>query len=222
MTLKQQYKKERKRVLNMFNRYKKSGLDISIEVPKIPKRITQGSINRLKKLTPKYVQSKSFAPDLQTGEQITFSQFKKQYGGIKLLKTSYDIVFSPVPVTFPEDLVPKAEKRATEVLEDLPNFADIVIGQYMEMANRYPDNTRDIMLNWLRQCVNEYGAEATAEMLEAANNDGAILTPEEAYKDSQVYESIAKAMTFLDVSAAEKNVILNDLFEEAGFSEEFF
>ena len=42
-----------------------------INLPDIPKRITKASINRLKKITPKTIRSKSELVDFTTGEIIT-------------------------------------------------------------------------------------------------------------------------------------------------------
>ena len=72
MTRKQEYMKERKRIQQAISRQKKSGY-ITPEnlLPDIPKRITKASINRLKKITPKTIRSKSELIDFTTGEIIT-------------------------------------------------------------------------------------------------------------------------------------------------------
>lgn len=72
MTRKQEYMKERKRIQQAISREKKSGY-IAPEnlLPDIPKRITKASINRLKKITPKTIRSKSELVDFTTGEIIT-------------------------------------------------------------------------------------------------------------------------------------------------------
>lgn len=72
MTRKQEYMKERKRIKQAISRQKKSGY-IAPEnlLPDIPKRITKASINRLKKITPKTIRSKSELIDFTTGEIIT-------------------------------------------------------------------------------------------------------------------------------------------------------
>lgn len=55
-----EYRKERKRVRDFISRAKRKGEIIPADVlPPIPKRITQGSINRLKKLTAKALHEKA-------------------------------------------------------------------------------------------------------------------------------------------------------------------
>ena len=72
MTRKQEYMKERKRIQQAISRQKKSGYIIPENLlPDIPKRITKASINRLKKITPKTIRSKSELIDFTTGEIIT-------------------------------------------------------------------------------------------------------------------------------------------------------
>lgn len=72
MTRKQEYMKERKRIQQAISREKKSGyIPPENLLPDIPKRITKASINRLKKITPKTIRSKSELVDFTTGEIIT-------------------------------------------------------------------------------------------------------------------------------------------------------
>lgn len=72
MTRKQEYMKERKRIQRAISREKKSGyIPPENLLPDIPKRITKASINRLKKITPKTIRSKSELVDFTTGEIIT-------------------------------------------------------------------------------------------------------------------------------------------------------
>lgn len=72
MTHKQKYMKERKRIQKAISLQKKSGYIIPENLlPDIPKRITKASINRLKKITPKMIRSKSDLIDFTTGEIIT-------------------------------------------------------------------------------------------------------------------------------------------------------
>ena len=72
MTRKQEYMKERKRIQKAISQQKKSGYIIPENLlPDIPKRITKASINRLKKITPKMIRSKSDLIDFTTGEIIT-------------------------------------------------------------------------------------------------------------------------------------------------------
>ena len=66
------YMRERRRAQRLINNYRRKGYDVEIAVPKLVKKPTQASINRLKSITPKKVRSNTFAPDLATGEKINY------------------------------------------------------------------------------------------------------------------------------------------------------
>lgn len=70
--LKDAYMKERRRVQNRIYKARKKGFEVDVTVPKIPKRITQGSINRLNKMQPEYIYKHStynaIELDTETGE----------------------------------------------------------------------------------------------------------------------------------------------------------
>lgn len=90
MTRKQEYMKERRRIQQAISREKKSGYIVPESLlPDIPKRITKASINRLKKITPKTIISKSELVDFTTGEIITkeSSNYKKS-----VIKTNKELV----------------------------------------------------------------------------------------------------------------------------------
>ena len=77
-TAKTQYNQQRMRLKNLIKKYESQGLQVEYALPKIPKRITPASINKLKKITYKDVRSKSFGVDFETGEKISYNKYKKQ------------------------------------------------------------------------------------------------------------------------------------------------
>lgn len=90
MTIKQEYMKERRRIQQAISQQKKGGYIVPENLlPHIPKRITKASINRLKKITPKTIRSKSELVDFTTGEIITkeSSNYKKS-----VIKTNRELV----------------------------------------------------------------------------------------------------------------------------------
>lgn len=65
------YMRERKRIQSYIRRYKKIDIQFDYELPKIPKKITEGSVRRLKKTTAKELQRKAYITTPETGEVIT-------------------------------------------------------------------------------------------------------------------------------------------------------
>lgn len=70
MTLKQEYMKERRRVQQFIKRAEKRGYTFDYELPKIPKKITKSSINRLHKIKPKDLYNKA-TYTAATGEKVS-------------------------------------------------------------------------------------------------------------------------------------------------------
>lgn len=73
----QEYKRVRSRVQHRISEYRVKGYDVSnINIPAIPKRITNASINRLKKITTEYIRKHSvvvIVTDSSTGEATSES-----------------------------------------------------------------------------------------------------------------------------------------------------
>lgn len=78
-----EYYRIRSRVQHRLSAYRVKGYDVSdINVPAIPKRITEGSINRLSKITTEYIRKHSkvaVAVDIHTGEATKTVSGEKFY-----------------------------------------------------------------------------------------------------------------------------------------------
>lgn len=71
ISLEEAYRKERKRVLQLIRRNEQRGIIFDEEIPSIPKKITKGSINRLKKIDKQYLKDHATGIDVETGEIIS-------------------------------------------------------------------------------------------------------------------------------------------------------
>lgn len=227
-----EYKKQRKRIQETINRYKRQGVDVQFTLPAIPKRITAGSVRRLSKITPQKIREKSFVPDFETGEQVSADKFFKENKGFKALDIAYQRVmagFAPTPeknVQSEKPVIDNApiENVSRETLSDIdnvPGFEEIIIESFKEIIDGYPDHTRVIVEQWLESSLREYGPSAVANMLEEAMKADMILSAEEAYRTDKIYNNIYKMMSLMDISAAEKNLVLNDIYASADFNEDF-
>ena len=78
-----EYYRIRSRIQHRLSAYRVKGYDVSsINVPTIPKRITEGSINRLSKITTEYIRKHSkvvVAVDIKTGEATKTVSGEKFY-----------------------------------------------------------------------------------------------------------------------------------------------
>lgn len=211
-----EYRKLRSLVLSRVRYYKNKGFEVVVEIPKIPKKITQASIRRLSKYTPLYIKERSYAPHPVTGEVIN----ARQYTNIQrnLPKEQHTKPFQPIP-----DI--KSSKSGVNVSRETFNeesiletgYEDIIISSFQNMVNMYPSNTRRIAQDWLNAAIDKQGKSVVAEVLEDARQSGDLLEPENAYKEDEVLEYVDKLTSFLDISAAEKNEIWKEAFEGMDF-----
>ena len=70
------YKRERNRILRMRRKLTNEGYELKTEMPKIPKKITPGSVRRLQKITSRSIQENAVKVDTETGEIVTARQEK--------------------------------------------------------------------------------------------------------------------------------------------------
>ena len=77
--IKEQYKKERKRIQNLMYRGRKKGYIFKENIlPKIPKNISEKSIERLRKLTPEKIYKGAKFVDVETGVYTSAKAHKKE------------------------------------------------------------------------------------------------------------------------------------------------
>lgn len=117
--IQKEYYKQRKRIQSAIKREQKRGFIVDLELPPIPKKITQASIRRLKKITPRIIREKSYAVSQATGE-VEEAQIAYNRERIEKAKTR-----NPK----------KANKRreAEKFSEQFfPNKVDIVINNFEE------------------------------------------------------------------------------------------
>lgn len=206
------YRKERKRVQALINRYNKKGYDVSIEIPKIPKRITAGSIRNLQKYTAKYVSSKTFAPDLKTGEIITLTTFRNRgYHRQNIdLNVSRETFYSQLP---PIVEIPETTR---------PTYAQVIQYGFEELISHYPEGVREAVEQFNAMVKQQLDSNEYYEWLEETRNAGKWLEVSEAYNAQAVYEMINEMLEMIDISDKEKGEILSAIDSEVDFFEEFY
>lgn len=196
MTLKEQYKRERRRVLSLIRRYKNQGYDLEITVPAIPKRITQGSIRRLQKITPEYVRKHAYAPDIETGEKITYYQYKYRYQkrfGTPVQASQKNIVFSWM--------------LANE-------YVDMLVSDYHEL-------TRGMVQEKLASLRAKHGDKKVGLVLEEMISKNEIVAPKDSYNYLLVDAMLKKFVAYLEFTKEEEQELRRIMDEENGAMEEY-
>lgn len=208
--IQQQYRKERRRIQNAMNRLEKQGYVIPEDLlPSMPKKITQASINRLKKITSESIYKKSKKLDFETGEitpgivarDKARSQRAKEAGRRRAFKQEY---VSPQVYTEPPQYT------------TFPSGADIIINNFRsDVIGRFPESAGPILNRWLDGLLAQQDKEDVANMLETAAANGVVIDYKVAYNTEALMGAIADFMDYLDTTSGFKQDLMDTLeFEE--------
>lgn len=208
--IQQQYRKERRRIQNAMNRLEKQGYVLPEDLlPSIPKKVTQSSINRLKKITSESIYKKSKKLDFETGEitpgivarDKARSQRAKEAARRRAFKQEY---VSPQVYTEPPQYT------------TFPSGADIIINNFRsDVIGRFPESAGPILNRWLDGLLAQQDKEDVANMLETAAANGVIIDYKVAYNTEALMGAIADFMDYLDTTSGFKQDLMDTLeFEE--------
>lgn len=108
---------------------------------------------------------------------------------------------------------PSQTQPKTNIAPNIPSFSEVVINNFYGIISTYPDTAKPVVREWINKTLEELGGdlELFSEMLEEAMSTGNIATYKEAYDLQTLYQNLLEMLNFLDVSAAEKNNIINSL-----------
>lgn len=179
------YKKERSRITRSVSQLKKQGFELSFETPKKPKKITEASIEKLKKITSRTITDKATMKatiiNKQTGEvtksgTITATQYKN-YRRMKTIhiEEGYEV---------PDDLPDESEMAMETILNAILEFANVYhnLGYslhdkieglidkydynltYRAILQEY-DGSADALLEELLKLMDQYPSDDAAEII---------------------------------------------------------
>lgn len=204
--IQQQYRKERRRIQNAINRLEKQGYVLPKDLlPSIPKKVTQASINRLKKITSESIYKKSKKLDFETGEitpgivarDKARSQRAKEAARRRSFKQEYA---SPQFYTEPPQYT------------TFPSGADIIINNFRsDVIGRFPESAGPILNRWLDGLLAQQDKEDVANMLETAAANGVVIDYKVAYNTEALMGAIADFMNYLDTTSGFKQDLMDSL-----------
>lgn len=204
--IQQQYRKERRRIQNAMNRLEKKGYVLQDDLlPSVPKKVTQASINRLKKITTEAIYKKSVRLDTETGEitpgivarDKARSQRAKEAARRRSFKQEYA---SPQFYTEPPQYT------------TFPSGADIIINNFRsDVIGRFPESAGPILNRWLDGLLAQQDKEDVANMLETAAANGVVIDYKVAYNTEALMGAIADFMDYLDTTSGFKQDLMDSL-----------
>lgn len=164
-TIKAEYNKQRKSLLQKINRAKKRGYIFSDDIiPSIPKKPTKASISRLKKLSKDLYKHARYV-DVETGELLTgqagrqFEKRKSAYKAKQTRKNKKDF--------WTTDITPIPQKYERQN-EEYARFSDTVIAEYRRQINMFPAKVASIVLSALDRAIEKSGKTVVAMRLESS------------------------------------------------------
>ena len=204
--IQQQYRKERRRIQNAMNRLEKQGYVLPEDLlPSMPKKVTQASINRLKKITTEAIYKKSVRLDTETGETTpgivardkARSQRAKEAARRRSFKQEY---VSPQFYTEPPQYT------------TFPSGADIIISNFRsDVIGRFPESAGPILNRWLDGLLAQQDKEDVANMLETAAANGVVIDYKVAYNTEALMGAIADFMDYLETTSGFKQDLMDTL-----------
>ena len=197
--VKKAYRKERRRIQQQIHRMKKRAYDVPDLLPDIPKRITQASVRRLKKITTEKLYKESRFVDIETGEILTSKEGQKLERSRRRKPKQKVQAPPPTPVAPPEPDYVMFDKQILTVFT-------------MEMTEIFGRNEKlfNYITRWYNMSLEKYGADEMAEALEKAKSEG-MFPGWEAVSDSEILVGKLEAITNLMAINSESR---EELFEE--------
>lgn len=189
-TLKE-YRKQRSRVLATVRRYEKQGLYVDFVVPNIPKRITQASVRRLAKITPKQIQQKTYEVNEYGEIEASFYQFKKkQRNKIKLP--------TPDPISMPAE-------------------ADMAISNFRGYISQFNETAVEIINDWLNRLLFKHSKEEVGKMLQDAAENGQLIGYKVVYDRDKLLNALSSMLDYMDLGMLEREKLIESLEYEENY-----
>lgn len=190
----QAYRRERQRIQRQINRMTNRGYDVPDLLPKIPKKITEASVRRLKKITTEKLYKESRFIDVETGEILTSKEGQALERSRR--KKPKQKAQAPPP---PESDYARFDKNILMV------FA-------MEMTAIFGRNYKlfNYITRWYNMSLEKYGEEEMAEALEEAKSKG-MFPGWECISDTELLVGKLEAITDLMAINSESR---EEFFEE--------
>jgi hypothetical protein len=189
------YRKERSRVLATVRRYEKQGLYVDFVVPNIPKRITQASVRRLSKITPKKIQARTFMLSEYGEIEASFYQFKKAQR---------------------EKAQREKAKKLLDLYDEIPQESHMVIANFRGYVSQFNEWARGIINSWLDNLLFKHTENEVAGMLQKASEQGELINYKVVYTE-KLFNALSSMMDFMDLGPIERESMIEALEYEENY-----
>lgn len=181
-SLKADYRRERRRIQSYLSKRRGKGFFSDFQLPAIPKKITEGSVRRLKKITAKKLREKEdIYVDRETGE-ATYSknhaELTAQYNKVKRRKKV------------------KSDPRIQDAKRN-DALAKIVIQNFISHASHFPNTAYNAIRNFVDSMRNsvedgDFTLKEFADSISEAESSGDYITYEIAYDPNELSDYLLR------------------------------
>lgn len=212
------YNAQRKRILNLLKRYENLGIDTTpFKIPDKPKNIRKESVNRLKNITAKKIREKLEFPDLESGETISYKEFKSRGYTLTQFENVSRETYTPGYEPVETSTVPTSEPEIETAF-----FETAVLDDFYSHIATFNSHAIAVYTAWLERMIQEIGLTDACYMLEQGRNDGAWIGRKAAYDDEKIQESIETFMQWADLNANERSTLMDELSQTNSFFSDFY
>lgn len=198
-SLHNEYIKQRKRIQSFIRRAEKRGYTFTKQVlPSIPKKITQASVRRLSKLTPKELYKSTEYIDYTTGEVLTHQQRQKQ---VRL------------------QAVEKRKQTIAQKKKQKPSS----INWYKQAVDNFKFQLKQVdgigshkIASWLFDMLEKYSVEEVGQAILKASQQGIVLTFYILYNSSGAIEFISELLNYFEEMGQLEKDSISDMMDEYG------
>lgn len=201
--IEQEYRRIRRNFLARVRSWSRKGFIFVDEVvPQIPKRITQGSINRLNKINRNLSEYQQAYVDFNTGELFSPREGRRRYR---------------------EDVKRYRETGNIDEYLLAPNSVDTIIENFYDLIQSYVygspwkgrlTDRRDFATAWLNDAIQRWEKKKVASMLQQGKANGNWLSAKEAYDAIKLQNSLRSMAQTLGASEQEVNDVIDSMWTE--------
>lgn len=191
-----QYNKELKRIKQFIRRAEKRGYQFEDNIiPKKPKKITQGSVRKLKKINPDYLYKKSvYGGEATQGEIVTGLAGRKAERKLSAKRASYTRKLNK---SAKKDTQTSTFTPPYKVSEDGSFYDNVTISGFRYHVKQFNERASEMLLSWLDRLLSTHDKHDVAVMLNEGAENGNIVNYQIVYSRDRLIEYMSNMLDYL-------------------------
>lgn len=192
-----QYNKELKRIRQFIRRAEKRGYKFEDNIiPKKPKKITQGSIRKLKKINPDYLYKKSvYGGEATQGEIVFGLAGRKAERSLSAKRAAYTRKINKSKASAPTDN--RTFTPPYKVSEDASFYDNVTISGFRYHVKQFNERASEMLLSWLDRLLSTHSQHDVAIMLNEGAENGNIVNYQIVYSRDRLIEYMSNMLDYL-------------------------